>query len=95
MTSMPGGLTATKPITEEVKQIAITCRPDIEAKAGRQFMSFTPTEFATQVVAGTNFFIKIDVGDGWIVARIWRNIQQNFSVNSIKTISASDPITYF
>jgi len=49
------------------------------------------------VVAGQNFFVKIDVGDGEFVhARIYRDLKNNLSVHSVQTgKSAHDEIAYF
>jgi len=91
-----GGLKESQPITDDARNIALNSKSEIESKAGRTFSTFKPVEFSTQVVAGTNFFIKIDVGGEHIVARIFRDLKNNVSVNSVKTgLGASDPIQYF
>jgi len=52
---------------------------------------------STQVVAGVNYFVKIDVGGGqYIHARIYKDLQQNLTLNSVQTgKSLGDPIQYF
>jgi cystatin-A/B len=49
------------------------------------------------VVAGINYFLKIDVGDGKQVhARVYKDLSQNLSVHSVQTgKTASDPLQYF
>jgi len=94
---MPGGLKPPQPINDESRTLALQMKPQIEAKAGRTFSSFTPVEFSTQVVSGVNYFVKIDIGEGeFIIARIYRDLQRNASVHSVKTgLGATEAITYF
>jgi len=96
MSSKPGGLKPSQPVTDEVRDAANECKSDIEAKAGRTFTTFNPVEYSSQVVAGTNYYIKIDVGNNeYILARIWRQLSGQLSVHSVKTgLTADDPITY-
>jgi len=37
----------------------VQVREDLEAKAGKQFVEFVVIEYSTQVVAGTNYFVKV------------------------------------
>jgi len=97
MAARPGGTTPGKPLTDDARDIALKVKPDVEAKAGRTFDTYNPTEFATQVVAGTNFFFKIDVGNGeFVFARVFRDLQKNLSVHSVQTgKTASDDLHHF
>jgi len=97
MAARPGGTTAGKPITDEAKDIALAVKKDIESKAGRTYETFDPVEYATQVVAGTNFFFKIDVGNGeQIHARVFRDLHKNLSVAGVQTgKTSSDPLVHF
>uniref|UniRef100_A0A3B4F903 Cystatin-B n=1 Tax=Pundamilia nyererei TaxID=303518 RepID=A0A3B4F903_9CICH len=58
---MCGGLTEEKEADEEVQKIC-DMKPLAEQKTGRNFEVFTAENYKTQVVAGTNYFIKVYVG---------------------------------
>ncbi|XP_008585101.1 PREDICTED: cystatin-A [Galeopterus variegatus] len=60
---MPGGLTDAKPATPEIQKIADKVKPQLEEKTNETFQEFEAVEYKTQVVAGTNYYIKVRVGD--------------------------------
>jgi len=95
--SKPGGLGNVKPIDSEALDVANKAKSAIESKAGTTFNTFHPTQYATQVVAGVNYFFKIDVGDGKFVhARVFKSLSQELSVHSVQTDhSADDALSYF
>lgn len=72
-------------------------KADLENKAGRTFADLKPVSYATQVVAGINYFVKIAVAEGeYIHARIYRDLQRNVSVHSVQTDkSETDELAYF
>ncbi|KAM4788651.1 cystatin-B-like isoform 3-T3 [Cyanocitta cristata] len=53
-----GGAPAARPATDETQRIAEQVKAQLEEKEGKTFDVFTAVEFKTQVVAGTNYFIK-------------------------------------
>uniref|UniRef100_A0A668RAX2 Cystatin domain-containing protein n=1 Tax=Oreochromis aureus TaxID=47969 RepID=A0A668RAX2_OREAU len=55
---MCGGLTKEKQADEAVQNIC-DMKPHAEQKTGRNFEVFTAKSYKTQVVAGTNYFIKV------------------------------------
>jgi len=68
----------------------------IEKKAGKQFKVFKPLSYATQVVNGTNYFVKIDVGNEAIHVRIYKPIRNPPEVVAVKAHqSLTSEITYF
>uniref|UniRef100_A0AAX7U5R0 Cystatin domain-containing protein n=1 Tax=Astatotilapia calliptera TaxID=8154 RepID=A0AAX7U5R0_ASTCA len=56
---MCGGLTEEKEADEEVQKICDAMKPHAEQKAERNFKVFIAQSYKTQVVAGTNYFIKV------------------------------------
>lgn len=73
--SLLGGKSAEKPIDDEIRTLVATQRGAIEAKANKTFTQFTPVSYRTQVVAGTNVFVKIDIGGGrFLDVTIWRKV---------------------
>ncbi|XP_021061352.1 cystatin-B [Mus pahari] len=60
---MCGGPSATMPATAETQEIADKVKSQLEEKENQKFDAFKAVSFKRQVVAGTNFFIKVDVGD--------------------------------
>uniref|UniRef100_A0A4X2KUJ4 Cystatin domain-containing protein n=1 Tax=Vombatus ursinus TaxID=29139 RepID=A0A4X2KUJ4_VOMUR len=56
---MRGGASATKPATAETQQISDQVKAQLEEKENRKFPVFKTMEFKSQLVAGTNYFIKV------------------------------------
>merc|ERR1712032_1469639 len=59
-----GGFGQENPVTEEEIEMCNTMRPQIEAKLNDKFVMFEPVSFSSQIVAGTNYTIRIKVGEG-------------------------------
>uniref|UniRef100_A0A2K6F925 Cystatin domain-containing protein n=1 Tax=Propithecus coquereli TaxID=379532 RepID=A0A2K6F925_PROCO len=58
---IPGGLTEARPATPEIQEIADKVKPQLEEKTNETYEEFEATEYKSQVVAGTNFYIKVRV----------------------------------
>ncbi|XP_065906893.1 cystatin-B-like [Dysidea avara] len=92
-----GGVTNQRPADDEVQKIADEVRGNVEERAGRKFSQYKALSYATQVVAGTNYFIKVQVSaDECVHLRVFQSLQQTLSLSNFqqgKTID--EPITYF
>ncbi|XP_004696958.1 cystatin-B [Echinops telfairi] len=60
---MLGGTSATKPATAEIQEIVDKVKAQVEEKENKTFQVFKAVEYKSQVVAGTNYFIKVHVGN--------------------------------
>ena len=66
---MPGGFGDSTSVAEnpELPPILEAIRPAVEEKLGATFTLFEGVEFSTQVVAGINYLVKVNVGDNEVV----------------------------
>eukprot|EP01117_Protostelium_nocturnum_P003331 TRINITY_DN142_c0_g1_i2.p1 TRINITY_DN142_c0_g1~~TRINITY_DN142_c0_g1_i2.p1 ORF type:complete len:133 (+),score=40.74 TRINITY_DN142_c0_g1_i2:84-482(+) len=92
-----GGLSNTKPADDEARQVAQANKAAVEAKTGKTYNTFEVESYATQVVAGTNFFLKVKVDNGeYVHVRVYRDLSQAHSVHSVQEgKSSSDALAYF
>ncbi|CAN9506294.1 unnamed protein product [Ophioblennius macclurei] len=68
-----GGLGEPKEADEEIQQICDATKAHAEEKAGKTFSVFKAHSYSRQVVAGTNYFIKVHVGgDEYIHLRVFK-----------------------
>lgn len=90
-------MTNVRAIDDAVRQVAANARAAIEAKAGRQFEQFEPLLVATQVVAGVNYFFKIQVSaDSCIHARVFSGLDRSLSCHSVQLDKSKDEeLKYF
>jgi cystatin-A/B len=58
-----GGTSEAKAANEEIQLLCNQMRKKVEEQANRKFDEFTAISYTTQVVAGTNFFVKVHVGN--------------------------------
>ncbi|KAM6384681.1 cystatin-A-like [Alca torda] len=97
---MPGGLSETKAATPEVQRMANEVKPQLEMKANRKYDIFNAIIYRTQVVAGVNYFIKVQVSDAeYVHLRVFQSLpyeNQGPRLDGYQTgKTKDDPLTYF
>nr|XP_021148294.1 cystatin-B [Columba livia] len=75
-------------------------KPQLEEKEGKTFDVFTAVEFKTQVVAGTNYFIKVHVGnDEFMHLRVFKSLPHENKPLSLHSYQSSktkhDELAFF
>ncbi|XP_007945446.1 cystatin-B [Orycteropus afer afer] len=97
---MCGGPSATQPATAEIQVIADQVKSQLEEKENKKFPVFKAMEFKRQLVAGTNYFIKVHVGnDDFMHLRVFQSLPHenkpptlaNYQTNKAK----HDELAYF
>lgn len=60
---LAGGWKESSGLTEDQHHMINELRHEVQEKAGKEFAHFNPVAIRSQVVAGTNYFVKIQVSD--------------------------------
>ncbi|XP_051478490.1 cystatin-B-like [Apus apus] len=97
---MTGGLSETKPATPEIQRIVDEVKSQFESRVNRICHIFTAIVYRTQVVAGINYFIKVqDANDDYVHLRVFQALpheNQGPSLVDFQTgKTRDDPLTYF
>ncbi|XP_029313725.1 cystatin-B-like isoform X1 [Cottoperca gobio] len=97
---MCGGCNAATEANEEIQKICDSVKADAEAKAGKTYEMFTAKSFTSQVVAGTNYFIKVHVGgEDHVHLRVFKSLPHTGKEPELTGIQCSkshqDAIEYF
>ncbi|XP_039473269.1 cystatin-B-like [Oreochromis aureus] len=97
---MCGGLTKVKQADEVVQKICDAMKSLAEQKTGRNFEVFTAKSYKTQLVAGTNYFIKVYVGGGeYVHLRVYKKLPAYGGTLELTNLqhpkSQHDSIEYF
>ena len=70
-----GGFTNALDADENVKNIARELKTQTEEKLGATFNEFEAVKYKTQVVAGTNYLIKVKVGpEEYVHIKVWQKL---------------------
>ncbi|XP_036992234.1 cystatin-B-like [Artibeus jamaicensis] len=73
--TMTGGTSETKPATAEIQAIADQVKSQLEEKENKKYTMFKAVEYQSQVVGGTNYFIKVQVGNNdFVHLRVYKSL---------------------
>ncbi|CAL4060876.1 unnamed protein product [Meganyctiphanes norvegica] len=94
---VPGGLGGVKPADAETQQLLEGLRGEVEERLNEKVDEFTVVSYATQVVAGINYFAKVRVGSNkYIHIRVYQHFTGSLSLDGVqKDKTRDEPITYF
>lgn len=95
-----GGTGPEKPATPELQQLAESMKSEIEEATRKKYDVFVVKSYKTQLVAGTNYFIKIHVGgDDYVHAKVFEALPCNGGKRSVDGLkenkSQHDELVYF
>lgn len=79
-----GGSSAAQGVDATCAALVAKHRGEIEARLGKTFPKFVPVEMTTQVVAGTNYQVKIDAGIEFIHVRIYSHFSGSSELSYVK-----------
>ncbi|XP_061522880.1 cystatin-B-like [Phycodurus eques] len=97
---MCGGLSDAQNAHAEIQKISDTVKPQAEQKTGNTYDVFVAKIYSSQVVAGTNYFIKVHVGgDDYVHIRVFQSLPHVGAGAELTAIQVSkrldDAIEYF
>ncbi|KAL7374318.1 hypothetical protein ABVT39_026374 [Epinephelus coioides] len=71
---MPGAWSETKNATDEIQKICDQVKDQVEAIADRKYTVYRAVKYRSQLVAGENFLIKVDVGEDYDHLSVYRKL---------------------
>ena len=72
---MCGGFNNAKDADDKVKAMALELKAQTEQKLGATYTEFEAVKYKTQVVAGTNYLIKVKVGpEQYVHIKVWEKL---------------------
>jgi len=96
---MCGGIGSSNSADAEVQQIIESVKEQLISKTNQSIDFYTAVSYSTQVVAGTNFFVKVKIGDNkYIHMRIFRSLHpsEDLELHGIQeNKTETDDLTYF
>ncbi|XP_065065315.1 cystatin-A-like [Rhopilema esculentum] len=62
--SVPGGFGPVTAADEKTQKLINAVKPQVEEKLGKDFQVYKAVTYREQVVAGSNYLVKVNVGNG-------------------------------
>lgn len=93
---MLGGHSAPKPADEDAQAIADSVKASIEQELGKSFNTFRVNQYTTQVVAGTNYKLKIEADGDFLHAVVFKPLPHTGEAPSLSKVESgktlNDPL---
>ncbi|RNA20226.1 cystatin-B-like [Brachionus plicatilis] len=94
-----GGIGHEKPADQNVQHLVDQLSHEIQIKTGKRYPFLKAVSFKTQIVAGTNYFIKVQAGQDYLHLRVFQPLPCYSSTPQLASFelskSSDDPIEYF
>ena len=94
-----GGVSQTlEAVNDECRQLVAQYKSSAEQLLGRTFSKWEAVSMRTQVVAGVNYFVKVDAGDEFVHLRIYAHFNdasQNQLAGAQGGKTHGSPLEYF
>ena len=73
-----GGFGGAQPADDNVKSLVAKVKADTEGKLGKKYSTFEAVSFTSQIVNGTNYHVKVKVGDNaYVHVRVYQSLPCN------------------
>ncbi|XP_063058371.1 cystatin-B-like [Engraulis encrasicolus] len=97
---MAGGLGNVQDVTADIEAFCKEVKSTVEKHANKAYDVYTPKAFREQVVAGSNYFVKVHVGgEEYIHLRLFQDLPCNGGKREVHSLAtnktAADEILYF
>ncbi|KAI3355275.1 hypothetical protein L3Q82_018132 [Scortum barcoo] len=97
--SMPGASSEMKDATEDTQRMCDQLKTKVEDMTKKTYEEFRAVKYRQQIVAGTNFFIKVHVGgESYLHLRVFQGLLGDGVAELVdvqEDRAKEDPIVYF
>jgi cystatin-A/B len=84
-----GGFGEEKPVTDDIRTLCDSLKGSIEEHLNKKFDAWEPISYKSQVVAGTNYLVKIKISDTeYVHAKIFKALPCNGGDVSLTSATA-------
>jgi cystatin-A/B len=92
-----GGTSDVKPIDDGARHAINAVKGEVQNRTGKNLETYDPVSYKSQVVAGTNYFAKVHVGnDDYLHLRIYKDLSNNIQLSDLQQgKTKDDEIEYF
>ncbi|XP_039663556.1 cystatin-B-like isoform X2 [Perca fluviatilis] len=91
MATIVGAYGAITDATKETQDLCHQVKTDVEEETGKKYVEFKAVKYRSQPVSGTNFLIKVHVGEeNYIHLIIYRDLGGNVSLTNVQSHQTKD-----